>query len=165
MGVVTTNVFNREVGGAVIESAHTGASSSLALLRAVDGTVDGLMALERKARGDGGQLSLMLNAIRNRNTDGVLDPDGILEISMLKTGVACEKICKLLRSKQEHAESALNGDFREAVCDGYESAISAVSELKSVVDDLAVEIKEHDLEFSAFEGPFDTVEELLADLR
>ena len=163
MSSVFTGVFRRDVGDSVIESAHVGASSSLALLRAIDQTVDSLAALESKAKGDRGQVMLMVSAIQNRNTDCVLDPDGILEVSILKAVKVCEKIGELL--KRAHADISLNGEHRGDVCGSYDAAMIAVEDLRAAFETSVVEIKAHDLEFSTFEGPFDSVAEMLADLK
>lgn len=165
MDLIFTGVFRRDVGDSVIESAHVGASSSLALLRAIDQTVDSLAALESKARGDCGQVMLMVTAIQNRNTDCVLDPDGILEVSILKAVKVCEKIGELLKLKHSLADKSLNGGHREDVCESYDAAMVAVENLKAAFEISVVEIKAHDLEFSTFEGPFDSVAEMLADLK
>jgi len=155
----------RELGRSIIDNASNGVTTSLGLLRAIEATVNTLSVLEDKARVDCRSLKVLLEAIKNRNTNGEIDPSGQIAISGDRALEACDKLLSTLRTKNLNAGLLLAGDHSDAVCSSYAQVIDAVDHLQTTMTDTLNEIKAHDDEFRIGIGPFDTVEQMLAALK
>lgn len=154
-----------------VDAGAAQATVNLALLKAVDLTVDALCSERRLFGGlleTAEGLKEDLGSDFNRNAKVQLDPDAIATDVCEKAEQHLNDYRRILTFKMQSAKDdpALHDDLREAVIDAYEQTIRVVIDLGRVLNEIRWAVMEHDADFEPPTGPATSnVDEFLRNLK
>jgi len=141
--------------------------TSLKILKAVDETVDSLVADQRELNG---LMAVALNLIETVNhceRQTMIDPEGDGADSGEKAEAALREAVVQLENKRAAAvaDPELNGDHENAVVDEYTRTIEAAKNLHDALATLRWAVMEHDADLDSSEEATTDAEDLIARLR
>ncbi len=160
------DLHGTEVVRSFSDRLSTDGTFSLALLRAIDGTIDSLSTITKVLRQNSDIGSEMLPKVEACRFGDELDPDklivGNLHQAAGKIETLKENLSGGLRSAQTAAELE---SHRDDVVQPFEETIAAASELIEIIEQLCSLVEKHDAELDHLVGPFDDADALIAALR
>lgn len=154
-----------------VDAGAAQATVNLALLKAVESTVDALYSERRLFSGlleTAESLQEGFGSNFNRAPKDQLDPDALATDACEKAEQHLNEYRRILALKLQSAKDdpALRGDLREAVVDAYEQTIRVVVELERVLNEIRWAVMEHDADFEPTIGPATSdVDEFLRNLK
>lgn len=153
---------SKEEVRALCESISETGTKNIALLNAIDQTVDWLTRIQNMARADTAYAEKAAIAIANCAREKTIDQDSALCNALNAAEHVLEEFHSLLVKKRDAGRRApeLVGDHKDAIEDEYSCALDAVAGLHNALGDLRWAIMEHDADLSPVVATFSTAEDM-----
>lgn len=168
MADMKTHCSNPAEVRAFCESVADHGTKNLQLLKAINSTIDWLVALQRHARVDIEYAERMVAAVKECQREPAIDENGEIVDGFRRAERVLTELHETLKRKCEAAARAkeLDADDKAAVVGEYRTSIAAIADLHNGFVDLRWAILEHDADTEKDTGErFGSVEEMLSANR
>ncbi len=144
------------------ESISETGTKNIALLKAIDQTIDWLTRIQNMARVDADYAEKTAAAIATCARENPIDQESQLCNAFAEAETVLEEFHAALTKKRDAGRRApeLVGDHKDAIENEYARALDAVAALHTAMGDLRWAIMEHDADLAPVVAAFSTAEDM-----
>jgi hypothetical protein len=143
-----------------------GSTANLALLKAVDRTVDWLSSCQKEAEAYVDKARRFANVVKACDRASEIDANDEISGCIVAAEKSISDFVEYLKPKRRAAivDPQLNGGHEEAVVGEYDRTVEVYCDLHDAMIELRWAIMEHDADLSKVSEDYADVEQLIADL-